>query len=120
MPDNINPDAKRVINRSVNVFKNLLKEFPKNAADDFIYDESTLGKINDAAGVLTEMAALIAKKATAGESEQGIIKKSHKTLTLLMEELPRDPADEFLYDRNIHRQVESARETIEQLSIFAL
>lgn len=117
MSDNISLDAKKIINQSIKTFANLLKEFPKNAAEDFIYDESTLKKIGNVGDALTEMANLVKQKTTSlGETERNALKESHKILSLLMDELPGDPADEFLYDRMIHQQVVDARETIAKLS----
>jgi hypothetical protein len=117
MADTINPDMKQVIKQTVNAFANLLKEFPKNAAEDFIYDASTLSKIEDADNAVSEMATLFQQDKTSfGETETNRLKESYHLLTLLMDELPKDPTDEFLYDRTIHRQVENAREAVEQLS----
>lgn len=105
MSDTITPDAKQVINQTITAFANLLKEFPKNATDDFIYDASTLRKIENAGKALTKMTTILQRN-----------KASHHTLSSLMDELPKNPADEFLYDRAIHKLVEDARETITQLN----
>ncbi|MCK5058962.1 MAG: hypothetical protein KAT34_20110 [Candidatus Aminicenantes bacterium] len=121
MSDNIHPGAKKIIHQSIKAFTNLLKEFPKNAAENFIYDGSTLEKIENAGKALTEMATLLHHKNNPfGEAEKNTLKESYKILTLLMDELPKDPADEFLYDRTIHHHVENARETIEQLNHIIL
>lgn len=117
MSDNISLEATKIVNQSVKAFTNLLKEFPKNGADNFIYDESTLKKIASAAAALAEMARLVKQKTTSlGEPERDAVKESFATLSRLMAELPRKPADEFLYDRMIHQLVEDARETITKLS----
>jgi len=117
MSDTINPDAKQVISQTVKAFANLLKEFPKNATDDFIYDASTLKKIENAGQALTKMTTLLQQnKVSSVETENNSIKASHHTLSSLMDELPKNPADEFLYDRAIHKQVEDARETVAQLN----
>lgn len=109
MPDNISSEAKEIISRSVKAFTNLLKEFPKEEAGDFVYDESTLKKIGNAADILSEMAAL-------SEASSEPLKESFKKLSQLLDELPKDSSDEFLYDREIHRQVEEARDTIVKLN----
>jgi hypothetical protein len=103
--------------RSLKTFANLLKEFPKNPSDGFIYDESTLKKINQACDALHEVTELIRQK-SSNLDEDGInkIAGSQKILAQLMDELPREAADEFLYDSTIHRLVEQAREIITMLS----
>jgi len=117
MSDTINPDAKQVINQTVTAFANLLKEFPKNAAEDFVYDESTLRKIGNAGQALTKMTTMLQQDKTSSvETENNSIEAFHHTLSSLLGELPKNPADEFLYDRAIHKQVEDARETVEQLN----
>ena len=108
MPDTISSEAKEIISKSVKAFTNLLKEFPKGAADEFFYDASTLKKIGNVGDVLNEMATL---EETGSES----LKESFKILSQLMDELPKDSSDEFLYDREIHRKVEGARGTIAKL-----
>ncbi|MEN8154430.1 MAG: hypothetical protein ABFR75_10450 [Acidobacteriota bacterium] len=39
-------------------------------------------------------------------------------LSLLLEELPTDSSDEFLYDRTIHNLVEDAREVVIKLGRY--
>ena len=109
MPDNMSLQAKEIISRSIQAFTNLLKEFPRDAADEFVYDESTLLKIGDVGDVLAEMAKLT-------KTGSAPLKESFKVLSGLMDELPKEASDEFLYDREIHRQVEDARAAIEKLS----
>jgi hypothetical protein len=109
MPDNISLEAKEIINESIKAFTNLLKEFPKTISGGFVYDESTLKKIENVGEALSGMASL-------GETENAVIKESFKILSQLMAELPRDSTDEFLYDHETHRQVEKARDTIAKLS----
>jgi hypothetical protein len=99
-------------------FRNLLKEFPKRATDDFIYDESTMTKIGKASEALAQLSALSGEK-TAALQENERIKKCHKILSQLMDELPKDPADEFAYDRTIHQLVEDARQTLADLAIMS-
>lgn len=109
MPDNMSSQAEEIVSRSVKAFTNLLKEFPKDAADEFVYDESTLKKIGNAGDVLSEMAAL-------SETGSAPLKEPFKKLSQLMKELPKDASDEFLYDRDIHRHVEDAREATAKLN----
>jgi len=103
--------------RSLKTFANLLKEFPKNASDGFIYDESTLKKINRACDALHHVTELIRQKSSSlDEGGTHKIDGSQKILAKLLDELPREAADEFLYDRTIHRLVEQSREIITKLS----
>ena len=116
MPDNIDAKAKQVFEQFTATFANLLKEFPKNPAEDFIYDESTLKKIGSAANDWANITNLLKKQpASFEEIHRTKLRDSHKTFSQLMEELPRDASDEFLYDPVIHQLVAKARETIEQL-----
>ena len=103
--------------RSLKTFANLLKEFPKNPLDGFIYDESTLKKINRACDALHDVTELIRQK-SSNLGEEGIdkIAGSQKILAQLMDELPREAADEFLYDGTIHQLIEQSREIIGKLS----
>ena len=103
--------------RSLKTFANLLKEFPKNASDGFIYDESTLKKVNRACDALHHVTELIKQKSSSlGEGGTHKIAGSQKILAQFLDELPREAADEFLYDRTIHRLVEQSREIITKLS----
>jgi hypothetical protein len=116
MPDNMDAKAKQIFDQFTTTFANLLKEFPKNPAEDFIYDGSTLKKISHAANAWTDITTLLKQRPDSlEENHRARIDKSFKTFNQLMEELPRDPADEFLYDRVIHQLVVKARETIDQL-----
>lgn len=96
-------------------FNNLLKEFPKTAADDFIYDGSTIKKIGKASVALAELSTRFEKKDTAIPNIKRI-KESHESLSQLMDELPRAPADDFSYDRSIHQLVERARQILAELT----
>ena len=58
------------------------------------------------------------KSASLGKEEKTKVKDSLKILTRLMDELPKDPADEFMYDRVIHQLVEEARVTVVNLGQF--
>ena len=117
MSDNISMKATNIFKRSIKTFTNLLKEFPKNAVEDFIYDDSTLKKIEAAGDALTDMTTFFKQEATHfKESERDTVKKALKILSQLMDELPKDSADEFMYDRMIHRMVEESRETITKLN----
>ena len=117
MSENISLDPKKIVNQSIKTFKNLLKEFPKNATDDFFYDDNTLQKIRDADKTLTEMVTFFNQQSSSlAEAERDTVKDALNKLSLLMEELPKDSADEFLYDRIFHNQVEDAREIILKLS----
>lgn len=117
MPDNISMDAKNFLDQVIKAFTNLLKEFPRNAAEDFVYDASTLEKIGKAGEILAKMAGFVKQdNSSLGGAEKKAVKESYNILSRLMDELPKDPADEFMYDRTIHRQVEDARESIVTLS----
>jgi hypothetical protein len=117
MPDNISLDVLEILNQTNKTFSNLLKEFPKNAGDDFIYDESTLEKISHANIALDNITPLADKILNdLGEKNQILVKDPIKSFSRLMAELPRDPADEFLYDRMVHQLVEAARETVVKLN----
>ena len=119
MPEKISADATNIIKKTFKVFGNLLKEFPRSAADDFIYDENTIEKINKAEETLKEMRGFFKKKsASLGKEEKNMVKDSLSILTQLMDELPKDPADEFMYDRMIHELVEQARVTIVNMGQF--
>jgi len=116
MANNLSSEEKLSFNQSIQTFSNLFKEFPKKATEDFIYDESTLKKIGDAEDALNEITSLINQISKDLEEQlSNEVKQSLKILSQLMEELPKDAADEFLYDRLIHRQVEDSRETIAKL-----
>jgi hypothetical protein len=68
------------------------------------YDESTLKKINQACDALHNVTELIRQKSSSrGEDGINIKAGSQKILAELMDELPREAADEFLYDSTIHR-----------------
>lgn len=117
MSDKIALDAGKIINHSIETFANLLKEFPKNAADSFVYDESTLKKIGSSGAALAKMAALLKRgKTSFGKIEKSTVEESYNILSRLMDEMPKSPADEFSYDRAIHLQVEEARQAIKKLS----
>ncbi len=116
MSDKIALDAGKIINQSIETFANLLKEFPKNAADSFIYDGSTLKKIGSAAAALSEMTALLERGMPSFTAQdKNMVEESHDILARLMDELPRSPVDEFSYERTIHRRVADARQAIEKL-----
>jgi len=119
MSEKISAEAIKMIKQTFKVFGNLLKEFPRSAADDFIYDENTIEKISHADGILKEMSGFIKKNsASLGKEEKTMIKDSLGILSRLMNELPKDPADEFMYDRVIHQMVEEARVAIVDLGQF--
>lgn len=119
MSEKISADAINIIKKTFKVFGNLLKEFPRNAADDFIYDENTIEKIKNAQVTLTEMRGFIRKKsASLGKEEKSMVTDALKILGQLLDELPKDPADEFMYDRMIHQMVEQARVAIVNLGQF--
>ena len=115
--------AEKISSRSLvsleKVFKsfvNLLKEFPKSASNDFIYDESTLKKVALANESLHELSVFLTEKSTAFEEEKKTtIHESLDILGKLMDELPRDSQDQFSYEPEIHQLVEDARETIVKL-----
>jgi len=112
-----NLDVKAIVEESLRTFTNLLKEFPRQATDEFVYDASTLKKIDRAAAALTQMAGLCTPDSTSiGGAQADIVRESHAVLSRLMSELPRAAADEFLYDRRIHRLVEDARMTLVRLN----
>lgn len=108
MSDKGTVDVKDFLGECSRTFKNLLKEFPRKATDDFIYDESTMTKIGKASEALAELSAMFGE-ITVSHQESERIKESHKILGQLMAELPKDPADDFAYDRFIHQLVEDAR-----------
>jgi hypothetical protein len=114
-------EEKKDVKRLLKVFANLLKEFPKRGTEEFIYDESTLKKIENCRDAMTEMATLLNKKTTSlDHTDKNAVKESLIKLSSLIDELPTDPADEFLYDRSVHKMVEYAREAIANLGhIFA-
>lgn len=117
MSGNISLETSKRLNQVLATFSNLLKEFPKNAIDDFSYDDSTLKKISQAGDSLTETVGFFKKKSTAiTKEDKARIKQSLKVLSLLMAELPKNPEDEFSYDRMIHQLVEDARETVAGLA----
>jgi hypothetical protein len=117
MAEDVSLNATEVVSQSIKTFSNLLKEFPKSAADDFIYDDSTLEKIASAEEALGGMAAFLKGKTShLSKEDKAVLKGAHDILSKLMAELPRDAADEFLYDRLIHQQVEGARQAIVTLS----
>ncbi|MCK4762134.1 MAG: hypothetical protein KAW12_08045 [Candidatus Aminicenantes bacterium] len=117
MSDNISQDEKKIIKQSINAFTKLLKEFPKNAAGDFIYDGSTLTKIGNAGDALTGMTALLSKEETSlEETEKNMLKESYSVLSRLMAEMPKKSTDDFSYDRAIHQLVEKAREAVKKLN----
>lgn len=117
MPGKISLEATKCINHVMATFSNLLKEFPKNATEDFSYDDSTLNKISQSGDALTETISFFKKKSTAITKEnKARINKSLKVFSLLMAELPKNPEDEFSYDRMIHQLVEDARETVAELA----
>ena len=115
MSDNISVGARDILERFLKSFVNLLKEFPKNATDEFVYDDSTLKKIGNAADALNNMDGLFEGEANPFGQEGGRVKESVALLSRLLDELPKNAADEFLYDRDIHQQVEEARDTIVKL-----
>jgi hypothetical protein len=119
MSEKISADATNIIKKTFKVFGNLLKEFPRSATEDFIYDENTIEKISNAEDTLKEMSGFIKKKsASLGKEEKNMVKDSFGILARLMDELPKDPSDEFLYDRVIHQLVEQARVVIVNLGQF--
>ena len=109
--------SEKVIQQSIKTFNNLLKEFPKNAADDFIYDDSTINKIGLANESLKLMSKLTASPNNALEQNVlKVVKESIETISKLMKELPESSEDEFLYDRNSHQLVENARGSLTKLN----
>lgn len=117
MADNISQEKKEIIDQAINTYAKLLKEFPKNAAEDFIYDSSTLAKIGRAGDALNKMASLLKGQQTSpDETGKDTLRDAHDVLSRLMAELPKNPVDDFSYDRAVHQLVEDARETLEKLS----
>lgn len=106
MTESNSADTHKKIAQSLKAFANLLKEFPKNPSDDFIYDESTIKKIGAAGDALPVLKEHFKKNRA----------DSIKILDKLMDELPKDASDEFLYDREIHLLVEKSREIVNRLS----
>ena len=121
MPDKVSSDAKKIIEKTFKTFVNLLKEFPKSASEDFVYDDSTLKKIGNASQTLKELAAFVkAHKSDFPAEERQTVKDFQAILSGLMEEMPLNSEDEFLYDPLIHQKVGDARETIVKLgSLFS-
>lgn len=121
MSDKVSSDAKKVIKKTFKTFVNLLKEFPKSASEDFVYDDSTLKKIGNAGQALKELAVFVkAHKSDFPAEERQTVKDCQTVLSRLMEEMPLNSEDEFLYDPLIHQKVEDARETIVKLgSLFS-
>ncbi len=116
MVDKISTDTKKVIGHSIKSFGNLLKEFPKIATDNFVYDDSTLKKIGDASNSLNQWNNQLERIANQlDDKTKDEVKVSLNVLTQLMDELPKNSNDEFWYDRTIHQMVEDARETIYKL-----
>ena len=118
MSENGSSHVKDLLGEFSKTFKNLLKEFPKTAVDDFIYDDSTMKKIAKASASMLELYFLFGKKTTAFVDIERI-KESHAILSQLMDEVPKDPADDFAYDRAIHQMVEDARHTLAELDNMA-
>ena len=58
------------------------------------------------------------QKTSLGKEENNMVTDALKILGQLLDELPKDPADEFMYDRMIHQLVEQARVTIVNLGQF--
>ncbi len=117
MFENISVDAQKLMKRTIKAFTNLLKEFPKNADDNFVYDESTLEKIGTAGVALDGLASLLNRESHyLGEAEKKIISGYHQKLDKFIKELPQDPSDEFSYHPEFHDITEEARETVEKLS----
>jgi hypothetical protein len=106
MTENNSPDSNAKVAQALKSFSNLLKEFPKNPSEDFIYDGSTIDKITAAGEALPRLKKHFKKN--KGEMV--------KILDALMEELPKDSSDEFLYDREIHHLVVKSRKIIQKLS----
>ena len=115
MADNLPAESRESLERFLKPFVNLLKEFPKNAADDFIYDDSTLKKIGHAVEALTHMTGNLSGGSNPFGDAGELVKESLGIFSRLLEELPKDSSDEFLYDRAIHTQVDVAREAVVNL-----
>ncbi len=114
--NNLSENSKK-ISPSIKTFTNLLKEFPKNAAENFSYDISTLKKIKKAGTALIELTNIVEQNTFSQEKMEGNMEKGAlKILSQLLEELPKDSSDEFRYDETIYRKVEAARHSIENLS----
>jgi hypothetical protein len=116
MVDNKSSDAAKVIKNTFEAFVNLLKEFPRSAGEDFIYDDSTLKKITRGNEALNALISQL-KKSKSGFSadEKRALKEPQSTLSRLMEEMPLSPEDEFLYDSEIHQLVMESREAVVKL-----
>lgn len=116
MPDKVSSDAKNIIEKTFKTFVNLLKEFPKSASEDFVYDDSTLKKIGNAGQILKELDTIVQAQPSAFPAEERqTLKDCQDILSGLMEEMPLNSEDEFLYDLLIHQKVESAREIVVKL-----
>jgi hypothetical protein len=115
MADNLPAEARESLERFLKPFVNLLKEFPKDAVDDFIYDDSTLKKIGAASEELDRTSEVLKRGADHFDEAGDLVREAIGIFSGLFEELPRDSADEFLYDRDIHNQVEAAREAVVNL-----
>lgn len=109
-------DGSTIIQQLFKAFVNLLKEFPRNARQDFIYDDSTLKKISKADQTLKEFVEFNRAQPKAFPDEERLtIKECQSILSALMGEMPLSPEDEFLYDSDIHQRVERAREAVVKL-----
>ena len=98
---------------------NVLPEFPKIDAEDFIYDESTLTKIAAARTALGELSVLLDKDTPLpGKEKTETAGDFLPKLSLLLDELPADSSDEFLYDRTFHNLVQDARKVIIELGYY--
>ena len=116
MVDKKTTDSSEIIRNTFGAFVNLLKEFPRSAIEDFIYDESTLKKISKGNDALKALNSAVRDSKSEFSTEQlQTIKDCQTILSLLMEEMPLSPEDEFLYDSEIHQQVEKAREAVVKL-----
>ncbi len=116
MSDNVSSEAKKIIKKTFKTFVNLLKEFPISASEDFVYDDSTLKKIGNAGQILKELVIFInAQPGVFPAEEWQTVKDCQAVLSGLMEEMPLNSEDEFLYDPLIHQKVEDARETVVKL-----
>lgn len=121
MAEKISARSLVSVEKVFKAFVNLLKEFPRSASYDFIYDESTLKKIKIAGQSLNELSAYLIEKPQAFKGDMKItIGESLDTLSKLMNELPRSSQDEFSYEPGIHQLVEAAREVIIKMgALFA-
>lgn len=116
MADQESSGATRVIKETFRAFVNLLKEFPKSSAGDFIYDDATIRKIKLARDALSAMDTLTGKQSPAlGKEKKKVVNESVRVLSGLLSELPGRSTDEFSYDREIHLKVKEAREAIVRL-----